>query len=247
MECKNCYAELDGRYCRNCGQKSDVQRVTFGFLFAELARILTEADKGIFLLIKELAYRPGLVAKEYLAGRRSKYYNPLSFLVIVSAISAYITHETGYYAALSINSTQYEMPPLQREASEIMVNNGKLLSLILIVPVRSFFTWLFFRKKGYKLAENMVLHAFLAGEINLLIIFVSVPVFLIAPHDVNINNWIMQGIMVIYLTVAFRQFFGSGVIGSFLKALLIQVLFIIFYWLLIMAFVLARHLISGSN
>ena len=53
----------------------------------DLQHAFLHADKGILYLIKEMAYRPGYVALEFVQGQRKKYFNPFSFLVIVVAIS----------------------------------------------------------------------------------------------------------------------------------------------------------------
>src|SRR5688500_16468941 len=101
MNCKNCDVLLEGNFCRQCGQKADTNRITFKHFLHEFFHAFTHSDKGILLLMKDLITRPGLVAREYLDGKRKKYFNPLSFLVIISSLYAYIGHVTGYLDALT--------------------------------------------------------------------------------------------------------------------------------------------------
>src|SRR6187402_2064747 len=101
MNCKNCDSPLTSNFCANCGQKADVHRITFGHFLHEFFHAFTHTDKGILLLMKALIARPGKVAHEYLEGKRKKYFNPLSFLVILSSIYAYVSHKTGYFEALT--------------------------------------------------------------------------------------------------------------------------------------------------
>ena len=101
MVCKNCEASFEGKFCSNCSQTADIHRVTLKHFFHELFHAMTHTDKGILLLAKALLTRPGHVAREYLDGKRKKYFNPLSFLVITAAISAFAIYQTGYFKAMS--------------------------------------------------------------------------------------------------------------------------------------------------
>lgn len=70
--CLNCETALsDGqRFCPNCGQKTDTHRLTWKHFSHEVFHALAPADKGLVYLFKKLVLRPGVVAREYLAGKR---------------------------------------------------------------------------------------------------------------------------------------------------------------------------------
>ena len=51
----------------------------------------THLNTGIFFLAKELYVKPGIVAKEYIEGKRNKYYNPFQYLIIIVAVIMFIT------------------------------------------------------------------------------------------------------------------------------------------------------------
>src|SRR5688572_10457773 len=104
MNCKNCDSPLDGNFCANCGQKSEIHRVTFKHFLHEFFHAFTHTDKGILLLMKELITRPGYVAQEYLDGKRKKYFNPLTFLIILSSLYVFFGQKSGYFGALSMSS-----------------------------------------------------------------------------------------------------------------------------------------------
>jgi len=247
MNCKNCDSPLDGNFCANCGQKSEIHRVTFGHFAHEFFHAFTHTDKGILLLMKALVTRPGHVAKEYLDGKRKKFFNPLSFLVIVSSLYAYVSFKTGYFVALSKLTRQ----PVNREGREmyaeimgVMVNNGKVISLFLMPVLFSFFSWIFFKKSKHNLAENLVLNSFVLGEVFIFATFIFIPCFLLFPGiHVGINNAAFHVFMITYIVIAFRQFFKNNIFLTILKAILINVLFIVFYWVFIAAFVMTQHLI----
>ncbi len=91
MECKNCENIVPDNYtyCPYCGQKTNVSRLNFRQSVKDIWVAFSNTDKGVLLLIKELIYRPGAVARAYVAGRRRTYVNPFSYLAIMVAIALY--------------------------------------------------------------------------------------------------------------------------------------------------------------
>jgi hypothetical protein len=74
--CLNCEEnlEISAKFCPQCGQKTDTHRLTIGHIVHDSVHAITHADKGIFHLLKDLAVRPGVVAREYIGGKRKKYF-----------------------------------------------------------------------------------------------------------------------------------------------------------------------------
>lgn len=246
-DCKNCGTSLSGKFCQNCGQSADIHKITIRHLLHEFFHALTHADKGFLFLIKELIIRPGYVANEYLEGKRKKYFNPLSFLVIASAIWALVVLKSGYFEAMGSSQTRgtYQIPKeIARYFSEsmrIIIQHGKIITLIITAPLLGFLTWIFFRKRKNTFAENLVLHAFLVGQIHLAMVTIFIPTFLVFGHA-KMNNNIYQIVFLIYLMIAYQQFFKNHVALTIFKTILILILFIVFFWLLIFAFVFLRDL-----
>lgn len=200
--------------------------------------------------MKELVTRPGYVANEYLEGKRKKYFNPLSFLVISAAIWSLVVLKSGYFEAMGSGPPQgggggrgYELPEeLARYFSEsmrIILTHGKIIILVITAPLLAFLTWIFFRKHKNSYAENLVLNTFLAGQINLALVIIFIPAFLIFGHA-KMNNNVYQLVFLIYMMIAYHQFFKNHVVLTILKTILILFLFIVFFWLLIFAFVFVR-------
>jgi len=255
MNCKNCDATLSGNFCANCGQKADIHRITFKHFLHEFFHAFTHTDKGILLLMKALVTRPGYVAREYLDGKRKKYFNPLSFLVIITSIYAYISFKSGYFQALTVNSmnTSREgrsingtVARLIMESFELSNNNGRVIALFLTPVLISLFSWLFFIRSKNNLSENLVLNSFLMSQFNIIMIVIFIPLFVFVPAiPVKINNDIFHGLMWIYMTVAYKQFFRNNIFLTALKSLLIIILFIIFFWICLFGFVVVKDLFLG--
>lgn len=79
--CKNCAGELTESYafCPGCGQKAHLHRLSWHEIGHGLVHYFTHADKGIFSLLKDLATKNGVVAREYIEGQRRKYFPPPNF------------------------------------------------------------------------------------------------------------------------------------------------------------------------
>lgn len=252
--CKNCGTTLVGKFCQTCGQKADIHKITLKYLLHEFFHALTHADKGILFLIKQLAFRPGYVAKDYIEGKRKKYFNPLSFLVIVSAIFAMVAMESGYFEALNGsrgNGQGYQGMPDQyarymNESMRIVIQHGKMISLILMVPLITFLSWIFFRKPRYNYAENLVLQSLIVGQVNVGMILIFIPAYLLFGHA-SLNNFVFQLTFLTYMIVAYRQFFKNNIFLTIIKTIFIQLLFIIFFWILILSFVFLKQQIVQYN
>jgi hypothetical protein len=262
MNCKNCEAPLTGKFCVNCGQKKDIHPITLKHVLHDFIHAFTHADKGFLLLIKELLVRPGVVAREYIEGKRKKYFNPLSFLVITMAVSAYLSFKSGYFESFANNpknETEQSQPqnsPMDKrqlsqfdlirlEAYKIIINDGKVIGLVLITPLISVLGWIFFRKPKRGIAEHFVLQSYLFGLSNVFRVVIIIPLFLVLPWDVRIIDNIFQVVFLFYLIVGYKQFFNNNLIWTIVKAILIFALFIVLFWYSIYGFVYVKHQIMN--
>jgi hypothetical protein len=246
MNCKNCDAVLDSKFCPGCGQKAETHRLTIGHIVHEFFHLLTHAEMGIFYLVKKLLVRPGFVAKEYVEGKRKKYTNPISFLLVTTAVGAFISFKSGYYQALSRPMAGQGNPsPYFTETMEISINHGKILGLFLIVPLYSFLSWIFFWRPRYNFAENFVLQSYLIGMLYIVTSLIFIPHFLIFPAWVKVNNDVLHVLFAIYMGIAYRQFFGKHIVISILKSFIMTVLFIVLFWVVILLYVIVKRSLFG--
>ena len=245
MNCKNCDNLITGNFCEHCGQKADIHRITLPHVSHDFIHAFTHADKGFLLLIKMLITKPGIVAHEYLEGKRKKYFNPLSFLVITSAINAWISFRSGYFGAAGDQPGRgnRRMPEIWVEAFRISNENGKILTLILIVPLLAFLSWIFFKRSKYLFAETFVLNSFIVGESHVIRTLLFIPLFLLFPGYINLNIAAFEILLLIYVIVAYRQFFRQNIFLTIIKGILTMLLFITSYWLFILAYAYIKQLI----
>lgn len=248
MICANCNGLVETNFCPTCGQKKDVHRISVGHVVHEGFHSITHTDKGFLMLVKEMFLRPGYVAKEYIGGKRKRYFNPLSFLVISSALLAYFGSITGYMDKLTGGGqNRAGGRPLSEEWKEVFyiaTHHGKWLTLFLIAPLFAFLSWLFFIRKKYNYAENFVLHSFIFGEAALFRVVVFVPLFLIFPEKTSmLNLFVYEAIFMTFVAIAYKQFYEQHFALVIIKAILIRILFIVLFWGMVYGYVVVKNLI----
>ena len=86
--CPNCESDLSGEYCNNCGQKKiDRQEFAVKHFTRQALNEITDLESNkIFKTLVALLFRPGVLAAEYLAGRKGKYVSPIRLYLTFSAI-----------------------------------------------------------------------------------------------------------------------------------------------------------------
>ena len=87
-QCPNCDDRMSGRYCEHCGQKRvDHHEFALRHFFGHLLHEITHLDSNkIIKTFAHLVAKPGLLTREYLAGRKGKYINPIRVYLTVSAL-----------------------------------------------------------------------------------------------------------------------------------------------------------------
>ena len=84
--CLNCGSIVQERFCTHCGQENLEPKETVGHLISHFFEDLTHFDGKFFVTVKDLIIRPGFLTREYIAGRRMSYLNPIRMYIFISAI-----------------------------------------------------------------------------------------------------------------------------------------------------------------
>lgn len=84
--CLNCGAQVFGRFCHVCGQENIIPRQNFWSLTKHFIYDIFHFDGKFFETVKYLFTKPGKVPKEYIAGKRNSYLDPIRMYLFTSAI-----------------------------------------------------------------------------------------------------------------------------------------------------------------
>jgi hypothetical protein len=86
MTCLNCGNKFSGKFCNECGQKAEVERITASQLLGETVHSITHYEKGFWHTIWEFLVRPGSSSLKFLSGKRKEYQRPVSYILILTGI-----------------------------------------------------------------------------------------------------------------------------------------------------------------
>lgn len=84
--CLNCGAIVQERFCTRCGQENLEPKETVGHLIRHFLEDITHFDGKFFVTVKDLIIRPGFLTREYVAGKRMSYLNPIRMYIFISAV-----------------------------------------------------------------------------------------------------------------------------------------------------------------
>ena len=161
--CINCGKHFEGNYCSNCGQESDTEKFTMkkiGQLFAEGFSL----EKGVLYLIGSLTIYPQKIIKSYLKGYRVKIYDPLKYLLLSSAILAFLNiifkPSSSFSASVGDSGTPQNI--------NIWMSNYMSLLIILVQPLYATVTKLLFKENKLNYAENIILNCFIYAQVNII-------------------------------------------------------------------------------
>jgi hypothetical protein len=218
-QCQNCASALspDQKYCGRCGQKCDAGRLTLKQLGHDLLHALTHVDRSVLSLLWPLLIRPGAVARDYVAGKRKRYFGPLSWLiVIVGLVSAEVAISGFQVVTSNVPSALADL--LQRHANVVF---------LIQVPVLALSCRLLFWRDGFNTAEFLVLASYAASMRTIFFGVVMVPLSSIFhPDQTAVLHWAYATILawIAYFGFAASQFVDrrravaavKGVVAAFL-------------------------------
>lgn len=227
-ECLNCGAERLGEYCYGCGQHFLVGRLTVKTLLREFAERFMKLERGLLRTMREMTTDPGGVISRYVEGRRKRYLNPFSYLVLGSVVSVLIMDVSGANDAIQgmqmESMAQQEDYDLRQHAVvqrlpmlfQWMKSYALYMTLAMAVPF-ALLLRLFFYKRQYNLAETMVYVLYCFGHAALLS-SVWMLLWWALPFDLNVQYWSFGAIAfnIIICTWAAMRFYGERV-AAFLK------------------------------
>jgi Protein of unknown function (DUF3667) len=84
VRCENCGAAVTEKYCGGCGQRLEPPVHSLWHFMQVAAEDLTHADSRLWRTLSALLFKPGLLTREFLAGRRASYLPPVRLYLVLS-------------------------------------------------------------------------------------------------------------------------------------------------------------------
>jgi len=260
-ECQNCNTPLQSgfSFCPSCGQKSNLHRFSLHDISHEAIHYFTHADKGFLQLIKALFLKTGTVGREYVEGKRKKYFPALNFYLVVAAIYVLLINLYSGHVADSPSAQQPEITSIsdpvkrervrkiyaRRDEAVAFMNKYSNFVAMTAIPVIALIYWLCYRKGRYNYTEHLVSGMYMVGFTNMLYVILIVPIFiLLGWKSSRYSLLILFLYQVTYYSVYYYHFMNTKTRASLFKSIGVSALVVIF-WTAVTSLLVAIYISNG--
>jgi hypothetical protein len=238
ITCKNCGNSFFGKYCNQCGEKvyTDHDR-SMVHVAEEGVHFLTHFEGSFFRTLKTIFTRPGQLSLDYCRGVRKPYFKPLSFFLLLVVLYLLFPAFQGlnqklYYHVRSNYYGEFAMKRMldlartkglsDAQLGELFHARAEKLSkflLVLLIPLHALVLWALTAKRRPNFFDQFILSTeinsfLLLGIFLIFSILLRSLLFLLSwmGYPVDIPDEALgiasNLIMAIFLTAAFRRFYG---------------------------------------
>ena len=166
--CLNCESTVPeaARFCPTCSQRADTARLSFTDMARDLLHTFVNIERGPVVFAWALLTRPGGIAREYVEGRRRRYYGPFATLAVLVGMAALALRLSGVQVLSQEMSATSATTLLQRHFDVVLLAQLPLLGVVCS---------LLFRDAHLTLPEHMVLAAY-ALSVRAVALIVVLPI-----------------------------------------------------------------------
>lgn len=137
-DCLNCGAQVNGKFCSECGQENLEVRDGFFHLVGHFIADYFHYDSKFLRSMKLLFFKPGFLTKQYWDGKRGQYIHPLRLYFFVIVIGVLVggfffenykdaIRERIMMATVNFNSTKQDVDQDSTSSERPSINaNGDL-------------------------------------------------------------------------------------------------------------------------
>lgn len=156
--CLNCNNQVSGNFCNNCGQKTDIHRITFKhFIAHDVLHGLFHVEKGMLFTAKESLTRPGKAALDYIEGKRIRYYNVFYFILLLIGLNLFLSNYYDKLSGIYIGQTFAEESNVTGKKFEHFFTDYAKILIFSFVPLFAVNSFLLFRKRRLNFSEHFII------------------------------------------------------------------------------------------
>lgn len=185
-------------FCSHCGQKANVDRITFSYLWHEVIHFFLHIEKGFLFTSLLMLRSPGKTAKNFIDGKRKGYQSPISFFLIWITIYILFLYlvEKMFGENVAINYKEYFGPTATTKFA--ITHLGFVL--MIIIPFQALYLFVLVTNGFYNYFETMVASIYSLGTIVLLqFVFALFAVIIYAISSISVNLGVSDLLKVLYL------------------------------------------------
>ena len=227
ITCKNCGQLTATKFCPNCGQRSSVHRVTVRETAEDLADNLFSVSAPLVITVKNLFANPGKLLREYLGGQRKKYYKPISFFILTTAVYLFLRWIIDFDIRAHIDLDEATMEQVDEDllsqARFFMFQNINTLAFFFVLTMSLALKVFFY--KNYKLIEYVAVAFYLNGVYSM---FATMNIFYIKYVNPQVQ-YLAILVMAVYFVYAIVRFFEKRPFWVGFKSIIVYFLAYIGY------------------
>lgn len=265
MVCLNCNNTYEGAYCPHCGQSAKTKRLRLIEMVNDFIGSFVGGDNKFLNTSVGLICRPGHLVREFLVGKRARYYNPLQMFVFMLTIYAIISYllgiNTSIFDELGTLNLNEDVEPSKYASVDFILEklsdltSDKLygtLSIVLfsVLPYR----WLFrkyriARPDGQELALNCTEQFYTQvfdSCTNMILSTLMLPLCLIPGSDTVLSS-IYYIAASVYTVVLYCQLLGIKWWKSIILNAVAMILTVLFFALTLFLIAIFAGVVEGLS
>ena len=245
--CKTCGHTISGNYnfCPNCGAKQISDRLSIRSLISNFLEKFSNLDFSFYNTSKWLLLKPDFVTLGYIQGVRKIISSPMQYALIVLSVYGLFQFlfsdflnlilEYNFLSGFREGFNNYETSNVDRyEKINNIVNwlqSRNQFFLFTLIPYIALLSYFFYKKKGYNLAEHIVISTYAVSFtliVNVFLGLILVPIGNETAAGIYINSSYI--LTIITITWVFRQSLKGSIfkpIGILILSYLFMSIFLI--------------------
>ena len=179
VKCRNCGCSCTSNFCPDCGQSVKEKRLENKTFFIGLLSGLTRINEGFLYTAWQLLIHPWKVIRDYIQCRRIRYVAPISMLIVVCFISAFVSGLMSSEPAGVVEESATEQVGLIYKmtlaVTDFIMNSMVIRNLTIYIPALLAIP-IVYRKIGarkYNLAEYFAAMIYMTSSMILFSIIMS--------------------------------------------------------------------------
>jgi len=175
--CVECGADVSGRFCSQCGEAATHHDYSLRHAAEEMVETLAHVDGRVFSTFRALIARPGLLAANFLAGRRRLQMGPVQLFLVCNVVYFLMqpfSAAAPFTSTLAMQTTARSWSAMARRMVAARIDERHLLPaeyarrfdetthlqgktlVIVMVPIFALGAWALFGRTRRFYAEHLV-------------------------------------------------------------------------------------------
>lgn len=226
VTCRNCGCSCTSNFCPDCGQSVKEKRLENKTFFIGILSGLSRINQGFLYTAWQLLFHPWKVIRDYIQCRRVSYVAPISMLIVVCFISAFVSglmpSEPAGVVEESGTGHVGLIYKMMLAVTDFVMNSMVVRNLTIYIPALLAIPIVYWKvgARKYNIAEYFTAMIYMTSSILLFGIIIS-------PLSLLSESW-YSGLEIVYsIIICSMSMYKAFPVGPFKKRIGYFVLYLI--------------------